>query len=239
MINKLENLSNELSSESLKESLGQSIENLIKDVELANNVLDLIKSVQALADLRSLQAIPTLIKALGYNNPGAAVAAMYGLIAIGREAVPELLSLIDNYNYGARAYTVRALAKIGDPRALEILLDCSVNDLAPSVRRAAIKGLGYLQWAWLDISSDIYQDNYQGNYQVEARILATLSSILKDTDWSMRYAAVVALDHLTERCGDLAIAPLKEALNLETNLGKDLSVIARTQLALSKLKAKI
>jgi phycocyanobilin lyase subunit beta len=225
MISELENLSSEL-----------SIERLIQDVESASNGLDLIKSVQALADRRSLDAIPSLIKALGYNNPGAAIAAMYGLIAIGREAVPELLGLIDNYNYGARAYTVRALARIGDPRALTILLDCAVNDLAPSVRRAAIKGLGYLQMDILDGDSD--------RDRLEAQILVTLGSILKDTDWSMRYAAVVALDSLSDlgkSCGSLAaeripkvIANLQAALEQEINLGKDLSVIARIQLALNK-----
>jgi phycocyanobilin lyase subunit beta len=232
MVNESPNLSSQfLAAQPTELTTERTIEQLIKAVELASNPPELIRSVQVLADQRSLAATPTLIKALGFNNPGAAIAAMYGLIAIGRAAVPELLALIDNYNYGARAYTVRALAKIGDPRAFEILLHCAVQDFAPSVRRAAIKGLGYLQWSSLEVKDvDICQS--------QTRILATLSSILRDTDWSMRYASIVALDRLTEKCADLAIAHLQEALSLETNLGKDQSVIARIKLALTKIPAK-
>jgi len=127
-------------TENLTEQLaGHLTEHLISAIESATNPTDLINSVRSLANQQSLDAIPTLIKALGYNNPGAAVAAMYGLIAIGRPAVPELLTLVDGYNYGARAYTIRALAKIGDPQAVELLIHSAVYDCAPSVRRAAIK----------------------------------------------------------------------------------------------------
>jgi len=57
-----------------------------------------------------------LIAVLGYNNPSAAVAAVEGLIQLGRSAVQPLMEQLDEYNYGARAYAIRALAAIADPR---------------------------------------------------------------------------------------------------------------------------
>ena len=74
------------------------------------------------ADASALEeAIATLVQVLGFNNPGAAVAAVDGLIALGSPAVEPLLSRLDPRNYGARAWAVRALAGIGDVRGLELL----------------------------------------------------------------------------------------------------------------------
>jgi len=38
------------------------------------------------------------------------------------------------YNYGARAYSIRALAAIADPCALDVLVTAAATDFAPSVR---------------------------------------------------------------------------------------------------------
>jgi len=51
---------------------------LIQAVEQADSSEGLLNSVKALAAASSKQAIPTLITVLGYNNPGAAVAAVEG-----------------------------------------------------------------------------------------------------------------------------------------------------------------
>src|SRR5919202_4186982 len=96
---------------------------LIQAVEQADSSEGLLNSVKALAAASSKQAIPTLITVLGYNNPGAAVAAVDGLIQIGEAAVLPLLEQLDGYNYGARAWAVRALAGIADARGLETSLD--------------------------------------------------------------------------------------------------------------------
>jgi phycocyanobilin lyase subunit beta len=196
-----------------------NIELLIQEIDRASNPAQLIQAVHALADTRNEQAIPTLIAALGYNNPGAAIAAMHGLVAIGRSCVDRLILLMDDYNYGARAYTVRALATIGDPRALSILLNCAETDFSPSVRRAAIKGLGKIHWEWTEMNDF-------------SKILATLQSMLKDLDWSIRYAATVALDSLsklTHAVANGAIA-LLEASKIQES---DLAVKARMEMALS------
>jgi phycocyanobilin lyase beta subunit len=93
----------------LEETL--AISELIQAVAAADSAGALIEAVRSLAAARSSAAITTLITVLGFNNPGAAVAAVDGLV------------------YGARAWAIRALAMIGDPRALEVLLDTARGEL--------------------------------------------------------------------------------------------------------------
>lgn len=160
---------------------------LIKAVEKANSASSLVESVQALAARQSQEAIPTLIAVLGYNNPGAAVAAVEGLIGLGEAAVMPLLEQLDDYNYGARAYSIRALSAIADPRALEVLVTAAATDFAPSVRRAAAKGLGHLHWHKLP--SEEIED-------AQAKACHTLLQVSQDPEWAIRYAAIVGLQAL-------------------------------------------
>lgn len=162
-------------------------EQLIRDVEAADSAMKLANAMQALADARLEAAIPYLITALSYNNPGAAVAAVDGLIALGEPAVAPLLELIDNHNYTARAWAIRALAGIGDPRGLEILLDAASNDFALSVRRAAARGLGTLRW---------YLMPPETVATAQQRSLDVLCSASQDPEWVVRYAAIVGLQSL-------------------------------------------
>ena len=106
-------------------------EQLIRAVDEADSPCRLIAAVRELADARLEAGIPTLIRALGFNNPGAAVTAVSGLVKMGEIAVPSLLEQLDGYNYGARSYAIRALAEIADPRAFEILKTAAVHDLPP------------------------------------------------------------------------------------------------------------
>ena len=101
------------------------VRSLIEGVEKADSATKLVSAVEALAAVCQTEAIPTLVTVLRYNNPGAAVAAVDGLIALGRVTVPYLLDNIDGYNYGARAWATRVFAGIGDPAALDILLDAA------------------------------------------------------------------------------------------------------------------
>ncbi len=96
----------------------------VNDADSAQGLLDAVEELASLIDER---AIPTLIQVLGFNNPGAAVAAVEGLIQIGIPAVSSLLDKLDGYNYGARAWAIRALAGIGDPRGQELLLDAAAR----------------------------------------------------------------------------------------------------------------
>ncbi|MGJ3246728.1 MAG: HEAT repeat domain-containing protein [Elainellaceae cyanobacterium] len=160
---------------------------LIQAVEEADSASRLVETVYQLASVRDETAIPTLIKVLGFNNPGAAVAAVNGLIQLGDEAVPVLLEQLDGYNYGARAWAIRALAGIGDPRALDVLLDAAQADFALSVRRAAARGLGTLRWHQLALN-DVQP--------AQTRALEALIQVSHDPEWVVRYAAVVALQSL-------------------------------------------
>ena len=134
----------------------KTVELLLKEIEDADSASKLADAVKELAAIgvmtQDSSVVPYLIQALGYNNPGAAVAAVDGLIAIGEPAVEPLLALLDGYNYGARAWGLRALSGIGDPRALLLLLDTAQNDFALSVRRAAARGLGTIRWELMDES---------------------------------------------------------------------------------------
>ncbi|MDJ0736564.1 MAG: HEAT repeat domain-containing protein [Nostocaceae cyanobacterium] len=160
---------------------------LIRSVEEADSSEKLLDAVKALAEACHCDAIDTLIAALGYNNPGAAVAAVDGLIALGEVAVEPLLKQLDGYNYGARAWAIRALAGIGDPRGLEILLNAAETDFALSVRRAAARGLGGILWHKMD--GELVPIN-------QKRVLKTLVFVTEDPEWVVRYASVVALQSL-------------------------------------------
>ncbi|MCL1464443.1 HEAT repeat domain-containing protein [Argonema galeatum] len=194
--------------------------NLIQAVEQADTPGTLIAAVRALADARLEAGIPTLIAALGYNNPGAALLAVEGLVQIGVSAVEPLLEKLDGYNYGARAYAIRALAAIADPLALEVLNTAALNDFAPSVRRAAAKGLGNLHWHKL--SPEQIQS-------AQEKAFDTLRQVSQDSDWSIRYAAIVGLQLLAK---EPSVKPhiqthLQQMLAAES----DRAVRARVQLA--------
>jgi phycocyanobilin lyase beta subunit len=107
---------------------------LIAAVQRADSSQGLLLATQALAACPDPAAASTLVEVLGFNNPGAAVAAVDGLIGLGPGAVDALLQL-DPENYGARAWAVRAPAGIGDVRGLGAL---RLGDLEPA-RQAAIQ----------------------------------------------------------------------------------------------------
>lgn len=164
------------------------LRDLVTAIEQADSANDLVAAVENLARQRDPAAVPTLIQALSYNNPGAAVAAVEGLVALGSIAVPELLTQLDGHNYTARAWAIRALALIGDPRGLLTLLGAATADFATSVRRAAVKGLGSLQWGW-------FPAEVQAMARQEA-LEALLFALQQDEEWVVRYGAVVGLEGL-------------------------------------------
>lgn len=166
---------------------------MIQAVEQADSPARLVAAVKALAESHLEAGIPTLITVLGYNNPEAAVAAVNGLVQLGEVAVPAVLEQLDDYNYGARAYSFRALAAISDPRALNVLISAAETDFAPSVRRAAAKGLGNLRWSRLPLEE---------RQPACDRALKTLLLISHDSEWAIRYAAVVGLQALSAGISD-------------------------------------
>jgi phycocyanobilin lyase subunit beta len=164
-----------------------SIAELMRAVDAASSSDALLKAVEAVAALQSEEAVPMLVAALGYNNPGVAVASVDGLIAIGEPSVEPLLALLDDVNYGARAWAIRALAGIGDPRGLTILLAAAKDDFALSVRRAAARGLGTILWEMLPLEE---------RFPAQLDCLGVLLSAARDLEWVVRYAAVAGLQNL-------------------------------------------
>jgi phycocyanobilin lyase subunit beta len=204
-------------------------------IEVADSALKMTDAVRALADAQLLESVPDLMAALSYNNPGAAVAAVDGLIAIGLPAVPNLLSLIDSHNYTARAWAVRALAGIGDPSGLEILLDAARNDFAMSVRRAAVRGLGFLRWS-------MFEDAQQARL-AQQRCCEALIPMLQDEEWVVRYSAVTGLEALAIALSSSTapkevsqqLAGIQLALQGASAQERDLGVRSRLQLALNRI----
>ncbi len=203
---------------------------LIQSVEQADSPSRLVAAVRALAEARLEAGIPTLIAVLGYNNPEAAVAAVEGLVQMGDASVPPLLEQLDDYNYGARAYSFRALAAIADPRALDVLLSAAESDFAPSVRRAAAKGLGGLRW---------FQLPAEQRQLAQERALKTLLLLCNDPEWAIRYAAVVGLQGLAASkpappdLGNQILTRLAQLAQTDT----DLAVRARVGMAQEQLDA--
>ena len=192
---------------------------LISAVEQADSPLRLVAAVRNLATAQVEAGIPTLINVLGYNNPTAAITAVQGLIQLGKSAVQPLMEQLDEYDYGARAYAIRVLAALADPRALDILLTAAATDFAPSVRRAAAKGLGTLDWSQLSAEQ---------RFAAQTKTLQTLLAILQDPDWSIRYAAVVGLQALsTSDLQDQIQAQFEQM----TQADPDIAVRARISLA--------
>ncbi|WP_204103213.1 MULTISPECIES: HEAT repeat domain-containing protein [Spirulina sp. CCY15215] len=203
-----------------------SVQDYIKAVDLAASSDALLDAVQALADLRQEQALPKLIEILGYNNPGAAVAAVGGLIKLGIPAVPALLEQLDGYNYGARAWAIRTLAGIGDPRAIETLIQAAKEDFSFSVRRAASRGLGNILWS--EISSSEQETT-------QKQVLDALIFVSQDVEWVVRYAAVLGLQGLATQ-QPLFTEKVGNHLQIWQETEPELTLRARIQLALQRLQ---
>lgn len=196
--------------------------------ELVRRTADLVDAMPSIAGdpEAQQQAIEGCLALLRSNNPGAALLAVRGLIGCGPAAVEPLLNSIDEHDYGARAWAVRALAALQDPRGLPVLQRAVDQDIGPSVRQAAAHGLGRLQFSAEQRPDGLLQ------------CLESLETGLEDNEWSVRYAAVVSLQALM----DGTLAPEMRAringLLQERRSGDDtLAVRLRALHALERLVA--
>ena len=199
---------------------------MLQAIEDADSAVKLADAIKLLAESENLESIPHLIRSLGYNNPGAAVAAVDGLIALGEASVLPLLELLDGYNYSARAWALRALSGIGDPRSLSLLLDTAQNDFALSVRRAAARGLGTIKWEQMD-AADVPT--------AQAQVLQVLLGICADPEWVVRYSAITGVERLLQ---GLVVGDVRDgAIGLLAKIAEcdeDLTVRSRAELAGSR-----
>ena len=205
------------------------IETLIDAVNKADSADGLLDAVEDLAAAKAVEAIPTLVEVLGYNNPGAAVAAVDGLIEIGEPVIPYLLTNLDDYNYGARAWALRVFAGVGDPSALDLLLKAAVTDFSQSVRRAAARGLGIIRWSKLTTEKVL---------PAQKEVLQTLLLASNDGEWVVRYAAVVGLESLAKTLAKTQSQLVPEiTARFSEIIAKDTEIVvqARTKLAWQKI----
>lgn len=207
----------------------KDVERLIEAVDRADSADSLLEAVENLAAVKATEAIPTLVEVLGYNNPGAAVAAVDGLIAIGQPTIPYLLANLDDYNYGARAWALRVFAGVGDPRALDLLLKAATGDFSQSVRRAATRGLGIIRWSELAPEKLL---------PAQKEVLETLLLASHDSEWVVRYAAVVGLESLAKTLATNKSSFVTEITSRFSEImatDTEIVVRARTKLAWQKI----
>lgn len=198
-------------------------------VDAATTSIELMSATADLVRCHELGAVPKLLEVIGYNNPALAGLAVGGLVALGPAASPLILEKLDPNNYGARAWAVRALADIGDACALEMLIQTLGQDIGPSVRRAAAKGLGKLQ-----LSAELSRAKTQEDQCIRALVLAQ-----HDREWAVRYAVIVSLERrlLDPACPQSPRATGRQALqNLADDDQEDVKVVRlRAELALHRL----
>ena len=159
-----------------------ALEQALQTLERATSTPELVRATQAICALNDLEAAKPLVKVLGFNNPAVAAVATQGLIQLGRDIVPTLLLSLDTHNYGARAWVVKVLAALRDPRGLDLLERALQADIAPSVRRSATRGL-----ADLELAKDSRDDQLE-------RCFKGLLKAGRDDEWVVRYAAAYGLE---------------------------------------------
>ena len=217
---------NQANAEELQRRL-QAIEQAATRQELAGASAQLVAWMPQLSSEPALQgqAISCCIDLLKANNPAAALHALRGLIDCGAAAVEPLLNSLDERDYGSRAWTVRALSALQDPRGLSVLQRAVANDIGPSVRQAAAYGLGRLQ----------------GNDESLLRqCLNSLELACSDSEWSVRYAGVAALEQRLQQSLPTELDNRARALlqqRSRQDLDDTLVVRLRALLALERLAA--
>ncbi len=200
---------------------------LIANLDAADSAQRLLDATEAIAAAGAVEAIPILINVLGYNNPGAAVAAVDGLIQLGEPAATALIELVDGYNYGARAWALRALAGIGDPRSFDLVVETALEDFSQSVRRAATRGIGSVQW------DQVAPDQRQ---PMQRKALVTLIQILQqDNEWVVRFAALTALEQLSRSLDRRSVNDIRDRLATICHEDEALIVRSRAQLAIDRM----
>lgn len=204
-----------------------ALDSAIRHLDDARTTPELVRATKAICALKDPAAAPTLIKVLGYNNPAVAAVATQGLVALGRAIVPTLLTSLDAQNYGARAWVVRVISALRDPRGLELLDRALQADIAPSVRRSATRGLAELDLVGSTAPADL------------SRCCLALFRAAHDDEWVVRYAAAYGLEQrLTVTPPPEPLAAQGRALlqNLSEECGESVKVVRlRAQLALQRL----
>lgn len=184
----------------------------IEQLQRATTPQEIVWLMQQLIDDRTettiAPLISTLIQTLQHHHPAVIAAAINHLVQLATVAVEPLLAAFQACrDQSVQAAIVQTLAKIGDDRATDLLLEVVgvevANHCQGSVRRIAARGLGQIGKTTSDRA-------------LVPLIVNKLTWIAHHAeDWALRYAAVVSLQEIgtTE-----AIAVIKQALLQESDV---------------------
>lgn len=177
---------------------------LIDQLHKALTPTEAVTLIQALATRRTNKAIASLIQILHHHNPTVSMAAVEALVKLAPDTVEPLITAFQSSNdHGMQASVVQALARIGDARALDLLIEVVgvevANHCQGNVRRVAARGLGKIG----------KMSDPQTRHQAVEKLTWALFNA---ADWALRYAAVVSLKEIATA---EAVAALQQALTQE------------------------
>lgn len=146
--------------------------------------------------------IPEIIEMLDDKFTDVRMEAGYALKAMGKQAIPALIEVLNNRNQYARYEAVLTLGYLRDESASQALINIMINDSSDNVREAAIEALGKIEVVNPDTKS--------------IGIIFALVSALKDKKKDVRKSAVEALAEIlehgaTEKSGQLIMEALQVA----------------------------
>ncbi|HAJ57853.1 MAG TPA: Bilin biosynthesis protein PecF [Cyanobacteria bacterium UBA8543] len=177
---------------------------LINQLHKAVTPTETVTVIQALAARRTNEAIAPLIQIFHHHNPVVLAAVVEALVQLAPNTVEPLITAFQaSKDHGMQAFIVQALARIGDARALDLLIEVVgvevANHCQGNVRRVAARGLGKI-----GRTSDS-----QTRYRAVERLTWALFNA---ADWALRYAAVVSLQEIATA---EALVALQQALTQE------------------------
>lgn len=155
----------------------------------------------------SEEAIAVLIEALNHHHPTVAVAAVNGLVKLAPATVEPLITAFEAASdQGVQAYSIQALARIGDARAVEVLAEVVgvsvANHCQGNVRRVAARGLGHI-------------GRLANDPEIIRQAVDKLTwALVNPEDWGLRYAAAVSLE---EMASPEVVPTLEQALERESD----------------------
>ncbi len=179
---------------------------LLERYRRATTPQDAIAIIDECSQDRTPEAIAPLLEALNHHHPNVPPVAIRALVELAPQSVDPLIRAYRaSTDQSIQARIIQALARIGDPRAVDVLIEVVgvsiANHCQGNVRRVAARGLGQIG---CNAAGDITR-----------RAIAKLTWALRSPeDWALRYAAAVSLGEIGT---PEAIAALQQAADRETD----------------------
>jgi HEAT repeat protein len=194
----------------VQETLAESLRHPMRDVRIQASLM--------LAQFKDVQAIPVLIDALHDRDRDVYQHAAWGLLHIGKPAVPALIAALQDEQRVIRKDVARILGQIGDSEAVAALI-AILQDSSYEVRRAAAEALGQLRDATAVVPlRSLLQDEHETVRRSVAESLGQIGepiavtdliSALEDECESVRVVAAWSLGQMRDAA---AVPALVEAL---------------------------